>query len=191
MEDHEVLESYLSSTSMVQQQIESYNRFIRMGMQKVIDSNSLVEPEVSDFAINFIGVRVEPPIIIESDSSTRKIMPNEALARNLTYASPMYITYVPVVSGIEKDDAAGEAFVGEMPVMIKSDLCYTHNMTREQLINEGEDPDDPGGYFIIKGTERVLVGTEDLAPNRIITTKEGGHEVVSKVFSTTMNFRAG
>lgn len=190
MDNHEILESYLNTTSMVQQQIESYNRFIRIGMQKVLDSNSIVEPEVSDFAIKFIGVRVEPPIIIESDSSTRKIMPNEALARNLTYAAPMYITYMPVVSGIEKEDAAGEAFVGEMPVMVKSDLCYTHNMTKEQLISEGEDPDDPGGYFIIKGTERVLVGVEDLAPNRIMTTKESDGDVVSKVFSTTVNFRA-
>jgi DNA-directed RNA polymerase beta subunit len=190
MDNHEVLESYLLSTSMVQQQIESYNRFIRMGMQKVVDSNNMVEPEVSDFAIKFSSIRVEPPIIIESDSSTRKIVPNEALARNLTYASPMYITYVPVVSGIEKDDAAGEAFVGEMPVMVKSDLCYTHNMSRDQLISEGEDPDDPGGYFIIKGTERVLVGVEDLAPNRIIATKESGGDVVAKVFSTTVNFRA-
>lgn len=190
MENHEILESYLNTTSMVQQQIESYNRAIRMGLQKVLDSNSMVEPEISDFAIKFISIRVEPPIIIESDSSTRKIMPNEALARNLTYAAPMYITYVPVVSGIEKEDAAGEAFVGEMPVMVKSDLCYTHNMTREQLISEGEDPDDPGGYFIIKGTERVLVGVEDLAPNRIITTRESDGDVVSKVFSTTVNFRA-
>ncbi len=175
---------------MVHQQVESYNRFIRIGMQKIIESNSIVEPEVSDFAIKFIGIRVEPPIIIESDSSTRKIMPNEALARNLTYAAPMYIKYVPVVSGIDKEDAAGEAFVGEMPVMVGSDLCYTHNMTSEQLIAEGEDPDDPGGYFIIKGTERVLVGVEGVAPNRIITTREGDNNVVSKVFSTTVNFRA-
>jgi len=46
------------------------------------------------------------------------------------------------------------------------------NMPRDQLIKSGEDPDDPGGYFIIKGTERVLIGLEDLAPNRIITAKE-------------------
>ncbi|MDE1871595.1 MAG: DNA-directed RNA polymerase subunit B'' [Candidatus Micrarchaeota archaeon] len=190
MEDHELLESYLSTTSMVHQQIESYNRFIRIGMQKVIDHNNIVEPEVSDFAIKFIGIRIEQPIIIESDSSTRKVMPNEALARNLTYAAPMYITYMPVISGIEKEDASGEAFVGEMPVMVNSDLCYTHNMSSEQLVGEGEDPDDPGGYFIIKGTERVLVGVEDLAPNRIMTTKEGDGDVVSKVFSTTVNFRA-
>lgn len=190
MENHETLESYLNSTSMVQQQVESYNRFIRMGMQKIIESNSHVEPEISDFAIKFTNIRLEPPMIIESDSSTKRIMPNEALARNLTYAAPMYLTYIPIISGIEKNDAAGEAFVGEMPVMVRSDLCYTHKMSRDQLIVEGEDPDDPGGYFIIKGTERVLVGMEDLAPNRIITTREKGKGIVSKVFSTTVNFRA-
>lgn len=190
MDTHDVLESYLTSTSIVHQHLESYNRFIRMGMQRVVDSQALVEPEVSGFAIKFGKVRLEPPVIIEADSSTRRVMPNEALARNLTYSAPVYISYTPVVSGIEKQDAAGEAFIGEMPVMVKSEMCYTRNMTREQLIQEGEDSDDPGGYFIIKGTERVLVGIEDLAPNRIICTKEKNHTVTAKVFSTTVNFRA-
>ncbi len=189
-ETHEILEAYLSTTSIVQQQIESYNRFIRIGLQRVVDAQSLVEPDVSGFAIKFGNVRLEQPVIIEADSSTRRVMPNEALARNLTYSAPIYITYTPVVSGIEKTDAAGEAFIGEIPVMVRSDVCYTRNMTREQLINEGEDSDDPGGYFIIKGTERVLVGIEDLAPNRIICTKEKNKSVTAKVFSTTVNFRA-
>ncbi len=190
MDTHDILESYLLSSSMVQQQVESYNRFVRIGMQRVVDSQNLVEPDVSGFAIKFGTIRLEPPVIIEADSSTRRIMPNEALARNLTYSAPLYITYTPVVSGIEKSDAAGEAFIGEIPVMVKSDLCYTHNMTKEQLTGEGEDPDDPGGYFIIKGTERVLVGVEDLAPNRIICTREKNNSVTAKVFSTTVNFRA-
>ena len=119
----------------------------------------------------------------------KRIIPNEALARNLTYSAPMYITYVPVISGIEKSDAIGEAYVGDMPVMVKSNLCYTKNMSREQLVASHEDPDDPGGYFIIKGTERVLVGIEDLAPNKMMTTKEHD-DTVTKVFSTTINFRA-
>jgi DNA-directed RNA polymerase beta subunit len=174
---------------MVQQQIESYNRFIRIGIQKVLDENSLIMPDVANFAIKLKGIRLEQPRVIEPDSSTKKILPNEALARNLTYAAPMFLTYVPVISGIEKEDAAGEAFIGEMPVMVKSDLCYTHNMSKEQLLSEGEDPYDYGGYFRIKGTEMVLIGIEDLAPNRVITTKESG-VVTSKIFSTTLNFRA-
>ena len=174
---------------MVQQQIESYNRFVRMGIQKVLENNNIIEPDVPNFAIKLTSIRLEQPRVIEPDSSMKKIMPNEALARNLTYSAPMYITYVPIISGIEKTDAMGEAFVGELPVMVRSDLCYTRNMTKEQLLSEGEDPYDYGGYFIIKGTERVLIGIEDLAPNRVITTKENGI-ATSKVFSTTLSFRA-
>ena len=163
---------------MVQQQIDSYNRFIHIGIHNIIKSQSVVEPDVSNFAIKFNSIRLEQPKIIESDSSTKDLMPHEALVRNMTYAAPMYITYTPIISGIEKTINMGEAYVGDLPVMLKSDLCYTKNMTYEQLLGEGEDPDDPGGYFIIKGTERVLVGIEDLAPNKMICTKESEGETV-------------
>ena len=186
---HELFESYLTSTSLVQQQIDSYNRFINIGIQRVVESQSLIEPEVSDFAIKFEGIRLEQPRLIEADSSVRRILPIEALARNLTYAAPMYLTYTPMVSGIAKKDAAGEVFVGELPVMVKSELCYTKGMTREQLVAEGEDPDDPGGFFIIKGVERVLIGIEDLAPNRILCSKDD-EEVTARVISTSLVFKS-
>lgn len=190
MEDnHEILRSYLELNSVAQQQIDSYNRFISIGIKKVIEANSMVEPDVADFSIKFKSIRIEPPQIIESDSSVRRIMPNEALSRNLMYSSPMYLTYVPVISGIEKLDSQDEVYVGELPVMVKSNLCYTKNMSKEQLSMEHEDPDDPGGYFIIKGTERVLVGIEDLAPNKMLSTKENNISS-TRIFSTTMNFRS-
>ncbi len=175
---------------MVQQQIESCNRFIHTGINRIVESQNIIEPDVSDFAIRLNSIRLEQPKIIESDSSVRSFLPHEALMRNLTYAAPMYITYTPVISGVEKTINMAEAYVGEMPVMVKSDLCYTKNMSYEQLLSSGEDPDDPGGYFIIKGTERVLVGIEDLAPNKIICTKESSGDVTAKVFSSTqLNFR--
>jgi DNA-directed RNA polymerase beta subunit len=189
LKEHPVLESYLHNTSVVQQQIDSYNRFITIGIRKIIENQSNIEPEISDFAIKLNNIRLGSPVIIESDSSAKRIMPNEALARNLTYSAPIYLTYTPVISGIEKTINTSEVFIGDLPVMVKSELCYTKSMARDELIREGEDPDDPGGYFIIKGSERVLVGIEDLAPNRIICTVEK-KGVMSKVFSTTLSFRA-
>ncbi|MEM3227748.1 MAG: DNA-directed RNA polymerase subunit B'' [Candidatus Micrarchaeaceae archaeon] len=186
---HELLESYLNSNSVVQHQLESYNRFTSITLPKIIENHSVIEPDVSDFAIKLSGIRLEMPKVIEVDSSTRSITPNEAISRNLTYSSGMYITYTPMISGIEKRDSTGEIFIGELPVMVKSDLCYLKNMSREQLIRSGEDPDDPGGYFIIRGTERVLIGIEDLAPNRVMSSKSG-RNVVSKIFSTTLNFKS-
>ena len=56
--------------------------------------------------------------------------------------------------------------------MVKSDLCQLCKMTKEQLVDVGEDPNDPGGYFIINGSERVIVGLEDLSPNKILVDLE-------------------
>src|SRR5207247_10062440 len=82
--------------------------------------------------------------------------------------------------------------------MVKSKRCllYKENMETEgeltsdeykrKLIEMGEDPYDPGGYFIIGGTERALISLEDLAPNRVLVefNERYGRKVEdAKVFS--------
>jgi DNA-directed RNA polymerase subunit B len=62
--------------------------------------------------------------------------------------------------------------LAEMPIMLKSKVCPLSKLTREELEENGEDPDDAGGYFIINGTERVLVLMEEIAPNRMILEKQ-------------------
>jgi DNA-directed RNA polymerase beta subunit len=73
--------------------------------------------------------------------------------------------------------------------MIKSKLCYLANMSEGELEENGEDQSDPGGYFIINGSERALTSIEDLVPNKLMVTNETGG-VVSKIFSTRHGFRA-
>src|SRR3990170_110257 len=70
--------------------------------------------------------------------------------------------------------------IGNLPIMVKAKKCslYKENLEiegeltepeyRQKLIEVGEDPCDPGGYFIIGGTERALISLEDLAPNRVL-----------------------
>ncbi len=186
-----ILESYLSSNSLVQHQIESFNRFVEQDVQKIIDQQATIEPSVEGFSLKLGKIRLDKPSVIEADSSRRSILPNEARLRNLTYSSPMFLEFVPVIRGIEKEASYGEVFIGELPIVVRSNLCHFRTLTKNQLVENGEDPEDPGGYFVVKGTERVLIGLEDLAPNRIITSKEkGGAETTSKVFSTAPGFRA-
>src|SRR5256712_10790202 len=65
---------------------------------------------------------------------------------------------------------------------------------RRKLIEDTqEDPVDPGGYFIIGGTERALISLEDLAPNRVLVefNERYGRKVeVAKVFSQKEGYRA-
>jgi len=135
-------------------------------------------------------VRLDKPTIVEADGSRRQILPAEARMRNLTYAAPVFLEFMQIIGGIERRYPQ-EVFIGELPVMLKSKLCHLDNMTEDELIDAGEDPNDPGGYFVINGSERVLVSIEDLAPNRIMVSKEkDGALVTSKVFSTRFGFRA-
>src|SRR4030042_35833 len=77
--------------------------------------------------------------------------------------------------------------------MLKSKLCFLSQLSKEELIAAGEDPDDTGGYFVVNGSERVIVAMEDLAPNRVLVDMdEKGTSPIyqSKIFSTTVGFRA-
>ena len=62
-----------------------------------------------------------------------------------------------------------------------------------QRVSHGEDAFDAGGYFIVNGTERVLMTLEDLASNKIMTefTERYNERIyVAKVFSQFRGYRA-
>lgn len=52
--------------------------------------------------------------------------------------------------------------------MLRSCACILTGKTAEQIQALGECPQDPGGYFVVKGTERVILMQEQLSKNRII-----------------------
>jgi len=94
-------------------------------------------------------------------------------------------------NGVEK--ATETIYIGDLPVMLKSKLFPLSGLSPEEFTKIGEDPYDPGGYFIINGSERVIVALEDLAPNRILVgVKKAGAKLSyqAKIFSTTIGFRA-
>jgi DNA-directed RNA polymerase subunit B len=186
----ELLKAYFRENSLVKQHLDSYNKFIETGMQNIIDRMGVIKPSIEGFELQLGRIRLDKPKVIEADGSQRIVLPCEARARNLTYAAPVFLEIVPIYNGVEKK-MFSEVFIGEIPVMVKSKLCHLDNMSEDELASCEEDPNDPGGYFIINGSERVLVSIEDLAPNRIMTTFEKDNKIVtSKVFSTRHGFRA-
>jgi len=189
MDGVDILELYLRENKLVKQHLDSYNRFLEVGMQEIVDSVKMIEPNIPGYKLALGRITVEKPIVVESDSATRSILPMEARLRNLTYSGRIYLELTPVINDIERKTC--QAFVGELPIMVRSSGCYTDKMSRGELIKAGEDPNDPGGYFIVNGTERALVGIEDLAANRIMVTKEkDGTVVTAKIFSTRAGFRS-
>ncbi|NHJ40787.1 MAG: DNA-directed RNA polymerase subunit B [Asgard group archaeon] len=190
-----LIESMVKELGLVRQHLDSYNEFIQNGMQQVVREIGSIKPEaISNYYVKINKIDMDPPNIREADGSLNNIYPSEARIRNLTYTAPLYLEMTPVrvdEAGNEIPRETSKVFIGRMPIMLKSKVCPLSRMTDEELIKAGEDPNDPGGYFIINGSERVLVTQEDLAPNRIlIENKTGSVTSMAKVFSTAQGVRA-
>lgn len=49
-----------------------------------------------------------------------------------------------------------EHLIGEIPIMLRSNRCNLYNLNHQELIKRGEERIEKGGYFICKGTEKVI-----------------------------------
>ncbi len=183
-----MLEAYFKVNTLVKQQLDSYNKFLDTGLQRVVDRVKKIETNVEGFELKLGKLRLEKPRYYEIRGGYRTITPNEARLRNLTYAAPLFLEVIPIFNAVERPTYS-DVFIGELPVMVKSKICGLSTMGETELIESGEDHDDPGGYFIINGSERVLVSIEDLVPNKLIVTKERTG-TIAKIFSTNEGFRA-
>ncbi len=177
---------------------KTQNRKIEIRYGRVREKNRPIGPST---------IWVDRPEIKEASGASNQITPNEARLRDLNYMAPINLELRVIEDGVEKDPEVIK--IGDIPVMIRSKVCTLaegnldtyieknngpSNATRkEKLQYVGEDPEDAGGYFIIGGSERVIVSLEDLAPNKILVEFEEKYESkieVAKVFSQKGGFRA-
>ena len=49
--------------------------------------------------------------------------------------------------------------------MLRSTYCLLNGLTDRDLTELNECPLDPGGYFVINGSEKVLIAQEKMATN--------------------------
>ncbi len=145
--------------------------------------------------------------------------PMEARLKDFTYSAELGLRFT-VVECDENGERCvehepEEVKIGDIPIMLKSKICVLHPENIDEYIEEntgknmkipgkndtyekklnfvGEDPNDPGGYFIVSGTERVLITLEDLAPNRVLVEYEEKYDTkveTAKVFSENSGYRA-
>ena len=154
-------------------------------MKEIIEELNESLPK-DDVEIKLGKLRISKPEIIEADGSSHLISPAEARIRGLTYSAPMQIEITIKQAGqIESH----EVEIGKIPIMVKSKACNTSGLSKEELIQNYHDPIDPGGYFIIKGNERVMVMAEDLAENQPFIENNSKGELVLKLFSLKGTYR--
>jgi DNA-directed RNA polymerase subunit B len=188
-----VIQDILKREGIAKQHLNSFDEFLERGLQSIIKEVDKIDIENAEYPykIQLGKVKLQQPRMMELDGSITHITPAEARLRNVSYAAPVMME----ASVIEDGKILESRFVhiGDVPVMAKSNACILNNFSNSKLIDYGEDPNDPGGYFIINGSERVIVGLEDLSYNKIIVDREtlGGNIVFkAKVYSSIVGYRA-
>ena len=158
----EVLKNYFEIKGIVGHQIDTFNDYLNNGIQRVVkESDIIVATKEQKYTVSFGDIFIPNPSLIEEDRSVRHIYPCEARKRDLTYDSPIFVDVIEKleIEGQEPEITHHRRInIGRTPIMLGSDKCNLKKMTKDERVRNGECDWDSGGYFIIRGKERVLVG---------------------------------
>ena len=128
------------------------------------------------------NIFVSSPAIYKDD--TLSVMyPNEARLKNLTYQSSILcnigIHYIfHNRDGESKVVNFEKVNIGSIPIMIHSKLCLLHKLDPIKLSDFGECPYDHGGYFVIKGKEKVIISQEKKVNNILYINKSPEDNII-------------
>jgi len=169
-----IVRDYFKVNGLVKHQIDTFNWFVTKGLKTIIHNEPSINYEsikYDNYSLKFSNICVEPPTIIEEDRSVRYLYPQEARNKDLSYTGNVCVDIIETIENNEgKPPHINEQYrvpIAKIPIMVLSDVCHLRCFTPEEneKIN-GHSEADKGGYFIINGKERVLIGQVRKAYNK-------------------------
>jgi len=186
-----IIESYFKGhhlERLVRHQLESYNNFVGYQIMKTIEMFNPVhiksEQDLDvasgkyalELFVSFENFHIYRPQIHENNGATKLMFPQEARLRNFTYASAMtidiHLKFV-VRNGTNLENiqtfhkVLPKIHIGKLPIMLKSNICVLTQYKHVDNAATGECKYDAGGYFIINGSEKTVLGQERAAENKV------------------------
>jgi len=195
-----VISAYFEEKGLVRQQLDSFDEFIQMNVQRIVEDAPQIDlqgeaqhaaGEIENpprYLLKFEQIYLSKPTHWEKDGAPSPMMPNEARLRNLTYSAPLYVDITKTVVKEGQDPIETQhqkTYIGKIPIMLRSHYCLLNGMTDRDLTELNECPLDPGGYFIINGSEKVLIAQEKMATNTVyvFAMKDGKYAYKTEIRS--------
>lgn len=181
---HKLVAAYLRTKGLMKQHIDSFNYFINVDIKNIVKTNNKVTSDIDSlFFVKYHDIWVDSPDLTENmiDKSTS---PHECRLRDLTYAAPIYvdIEYLRCDKRVNRKNLC----IGRMPIMLQSSNCCLSKCVNDiELARLMECPLDPGGYFVVKGQEKVILMQEQLSKNRMIVEQDNTGCITCQVTSST------
>ncbi|OJI96344.1 hypothetical protein ASPVEDRAFT_48573 [Aspergillus versicolor CBS 583.65] len=189
-----LLPAFLKVKGLVKQHIDSYNYLVEVQLKKIVESSNTIRSDVDhNFYIKFTDIylgfprRADEPQDVRTEFDESTVTPQECRLRDTTYAAPIQVDF-EYIRGRQRVRRKGVA-IGRMPVMLRSSKCVLANKSPAQMTVLNECPLDPGGYFIVNGTEKVILVQEQLSKNRIIVETDPKKEIVQASVTSSSNER--
>ena len=187
---------------IIKHHLDSYNEFFSTGIKNIFKDRNPVrifkdldketkeykyECEIYLGGINADKIYYGKPVIYD-ETREHYMYPNEARLRNMTYGFTIhYDVEMKIKILIDKEDGSigknkwevhnqtlsfEKIYLGKFPIMLQSNMCVLQGLDSEARYNMGECKNDPGGYFIIDGNEKVIVSQEGRGDNLLYVLKD-------------------
>lgn len=176
---------------LVQHHIQSINDFFEKDIPSIFRQKNPItilkkhsEQETDEFTLQcrlYLGGKSGDKLyygkpVIYDERGMHYMYPNEARLRNMTYGMSIHydveVEYTKLaLNGSTVEDThtltIPKVFFGRFPIMLQSKYCILSGLSKEVCYQMGECRNDPGGYFIVDGKEKLIVSQEQFADNMI------------------------
>ncbi|XP_046672556.1 DNA-directed RNA polymerase I subunit RPA2 [Homalodisca vitripennis] len=144
--------------SLGEPHVASFNYILKEGIQQAIDNLTPAHFKVGQKQVK-LSIKsgyLLPAAVPPGTPGVRSpiIYPTECRQRGSTYKGTFHVILDWTVDG--QPQPSQDYAIGQIPIMVKSKACYLADMSPSQLINRKEHADEWGGYFIIKGHEKLI-----------------------------------
>jgi DNA-directed RNA polymerase II subunit RPB2 len=158
-EHGKLLKNYLDFRGFAQPLIEAYNNWTLNTMRSQLATYPIVLK--SGETINVSSYFIDKPSITTTRQESQIDYPELAVQDNRTYSANVYVD-------LESDRGKKEQklFLFKLPVMVGSAWDNLIDLSPMERMSYGFDPKDPGGWFVINGTEKIVLLIEKLRANR-------------------------
>jgi DNA-directed RNA polymerase beta subunit len=167
--------------------LNSTNNFYTHGISNIITQGFKIERTIQNKRANTpedaniekifcevipTDIQLLPPRTLNYLSDREIVLyPKMALMRDKTYSGVLLIScqikavaHLKNGTTIERTANIKSFKICKVPIIKGSIMCNTYGQSKEALMQLGEDPSDPGGYFVVKG-EWVVENTESMTFN--------------------------
>jgi DNA-directed RNA polymerase beta subunit len=166
----------------------SFNKFLEEDIVQYLTSGDhtffekMTKDKIIKYMFQYDKISVKPPTL---DNDVEPMFPSDARNKNMTYFGKLLatVTQIQEITDIATNEVKRIVIgspeenipIANMPIMMRSKYC---SLSIYPKYDKRECEYDPGGYFIVGGSEKVILSQDRMAENKpmVFLKKESGLE---------------